>query len=382
VAWNRWIRNLISNRSTRDESDSCLRVETLLADFARGDLPPDSAGMVEAHLSACALCRAALQWRQLTRHAVAHRAVATPPFDLQARILAAIHDGAAPVSPRAPWWVAARPALAAACTVAIVAAGIGIYLHGAGNSHGTVTARLDPTAPVNPSAPPLARGGTALTPAGKGPTASRPEAAEPQRVAKSSPEPAREPEKVASGPEPVAPGPVRTAGRIEDGSVRPADAIRTRRPEAVAGNHGPLQTHLVATMPKPNPGQSASPSSHTPPATHAPAMVAHEGSHPAEKPVVVAERPRQPEPEAPSPDEPEHTAVPESPAPDNAVGGPDTNIHMASMDPMTSVRSRLASLRDSNKGYKFSKQISGEDYRDASGEGSGTQSIVKADFKG
>ena len=69
---------------------SCESVEPLLPLYADGMATPDEMRFVEAHLPACADCRAALSWIQATHSALASRPIAAPPPDLHSRIAQAI----------------------------------------------------------------------------------------------------------------------------------------------------------------------------------------------------------------------------------------------------------------------------------------------------
>lgn len=153
-----------SNRRLFESSESfCGSIEPLLPLYADGMATPDEMRLVEAHLPACADCRAALAWIQATHFALASRPAAAPPPDLHSRIASAIAASpAAPVtlgafaSPFRPVRsFALRPAYAAAASVTVL--GVALALSSS-------LRHLPPRSAVQP-APPVQTAASTVPPA-------------------------------------------------------------------------------------------------------------------------------------------------------------------------------------------------------------------------
>lgn len=132
---------------------TCKRYEKKLALYAGGDLPANDAKRVEAHLHACASCRASLEGIEASREALSALHDIEPPSDDLAAIRQAVREGivnAAPPRIGAPlrWGFAA-----AVCAVAVVCAAL--YLINAdppAKPDAPQVALHDPTPPGPPPA--------------------------------------------------------------------------------------------------------------------------------------------------------------------------------------------------------------------------------------
>ena len=83
------------------EAVDCAEAQALIGPFVDGELSPDDAGDLSAHLASCALCAAALKSQEQLKAAVRRTGSVAAPAHLRAKIQAALLEEKAPARPGA-----------------------------------------------------------------------------------------------------------------------------------------------------------------------------------------------------------------------------------------------------------------------------------------